>query len=276
MRMCTDERAASTSAKIRGKKFRPSTHGSIVAAVDQAKSSAASCGRDAVARGEGLRRGLRACGRHRVGRRRPALPLRDPEHLPVDEDEQGRRQQPHDSEGVAAARWPPITDVPELEPARDAAAGRCEGETRADDENEPVAHARAEDVPAVPPARERRPADHGGAAEHPDDPDPAAPGQRAGPEERRHSEDHHEPAVVRALSPVETHWPVVRPGAEHADDRDCDRDRHDDLGRFQERPLTTCRGRLRVDAPRARRTATPRRSGRTRSTSQSRTCRRRR
>jgi hypothetical protein len=43
--MCTDERAASTSAKIRGKKFTPSTHGSIVAAFDQAKSSAASCGR---------------------------------------------------------------------------------------------------------------------------------------------------------------------------------------------------------------------------------------
>ena len=42
MRMCTDERAASTSAKMRGKKFAPSTQGSIVAAVDQAKSSAAS------------------------------------------------------------------------------------------------------------------------------------------------------------------------------------------------------------------------------------------
>jgi hypothetical protein len=41
MRMCTDERAASTSARIRGKKFRPSTHGSIEAAVDGAKWSAA-------------------------------------------------------------------------------------------------------------------------------------------------------------------------------------------------------------------------------------------
>ena len=39
--MCTDERAASTSAKMRGKKVFPSTHGSTVAAVDQANSSAA-------------------------------------------------------------------------------------------------------------------------------------------------------------------------------------------------------------------------------------------
>ena len=45
MRMCTDERAASMSAKMRGKKFAPSGHGSIVAAVDHAKSSVASCGR---------------------------------------------------------------------------------------------------------------------------------------------------------------------------------------------------------------------------------------
>ena len=39
--MCTDELAASTSAKIRGKKFDPSTQGSIVAAVDHAKRSGA-------------------------------------------------------------------------------------------------------------------------------------------------------------------------------------------------------------------------------------------
>ena len=45
MRMCTDDSAASTSAKIRGKKLFPSTRGSIVAAVDQAKGSAASWGR---------------------------------------------------------------------------------------------------------------------------------------------------------------------------------------------------------------------------------------
>ena len=45
MRMWTLERAASTSAKILGKKLFPSTSGSIVAAVDHAKDSAASCGR---------------------------------------------------------------------------------------------------------------------------------------------------------------------------------------------------------------------------------------
>ena len=61
MRMCTDERAASTSAKIRGKKVFPSTQGSIVAAVDQAKSSAASWGRRPLAGGERLG-GLRARG----------------------------------------------------------------------------------------------------------------------------------------------------------------------------------------------------------------------
>ena len=43
--MCTDERAASMSAKMRGKKFAPSAHGSIVAAVDHANSSVASWGR---------------------------------------------------------------------------------------------------------------------------------------------------------------------------------------------------------------------------------------
>ena len=45
MRMWTDDCAPSMSSKMRGKKFAPSTHGSIVAAVDHAKSSAASCGR---------------------------------------------------------------------------------------------------------------------------------------------------------------------------------------------------------------------------------------
>ena len=45
IRMCTDERAASMSARIRGKKLEPSTRGSMLAAVDQAKSRAASCGR---------------------------------------------------------------------------------------------------------------------------------------------------------------------------------------------------------------------------------------
>jgi hypothetical protein len=41
IRMCTDELAASTSAKMRGKKRAPSTHGSIVAAVARAKRSGA-------------------------------------------------------------------------------------------------------------------------------------------------------------------------------------------------------------------------------------------
>ena len=36
MRMCTEDSAASTSAKMRGKNSTPSTQGSIVAAVDQA------------------------------------------------------------------------------------------------------------------------------------------------------------------------------------------------------------------------------------------------
>ena len=107
MRMCTDERAASTSAKMRGKKFAPSTQrldrrrrrpGEVERRVVRAR---------AVARRERLRRGLRARRRHRVGRRRPARPLRDPEHLPVDDDEERRRHQRADRERLAPApAWP--------------------------------------------------------------------------------------------------------------------------------------------------------------------------
>ena len=48
-------------------------------------------------------------------------------------------------------------------------------------------------------------------------------------QKRRHRDDHHEPAVVRPLCSIETHRPVVRPSAEHAEDRDGDRNRRDDL-----------------------------------------------
>ena len=93
--MCTDERAASTSAKIRGKKFAPSAHGSIVAAVDHANSSVASWGRVSLER---LGRRLRTGRRHRIRGRRPARPLRDPEHLPVDEHERQRDHETGDRE----------------------------------------------------------------------------------------------------------------------------------------------------------------------------------
>ena len=42
----------------------------------------------------------------------------------------------------------------------------------------------------------------------------------SGPAERERRDDHDEPAVVRALRPIEAHGAVVRPGAEDADDRD--------------------------------------------------------
>ena len=62
IRMCTDERAASTSAKMRGKNARPSTQGSIVAAVDHANVERGVARPGAVARGERLGR---ACARRR-------------------------------------------------------------------------------------------------------------------------------------------------------------------------------------------------------------------
>ncbi len=92
MRMCTDDRAASMSARIRGKKVAPSTRGSSVAAVDHANSSVASRGRTrsraanaAVADSRGIRR-------DRAGARRPARPPRDPENPPVRDDEQSHRR----------------------------------------------------------------------------------------------------------------------------------------------------------------------------------------
>ena len=66
IRMWTDDRACSMSLKMRGKKFAPSTHGSIVAAVDHAKSSAASCGRVPL-RCERRRRRLRSGRSDRIG-----------------------------------------------------------------------------------------------------------------------------------------------------------------------------------------------------------------
>ena len=121
----------------------------------------------------------------------------------------------------------PIANAQKLEPTHDAHGSQCKA--RAEDQDEPVTDARTEDVPAVAPARERRPAHHRGAAQRADHPDPRWPGQRAGPEQRGHRDDHDEPAVVWPLCPVEAHRPVVRPRAEHADDCDGDRDRRDDL-----------------------------------------------
>ena len=55
----------------------------------------------AVAGDERLGRRLGAGRRDRVGRRRPARPLRDPEHLPVDDDEEGRKREPRDRRRAA-------------------------------------------------------------------------------------------------------------------------------------------------------------------------------
>ena len=102
IRMCTDERAASTSAKIRGKKFAPSAHGSIVAAVDHANGKRRVVRARPASRRERLGRGLRAGRRDRVGGRRPARPLRDPEHLPVGEDEEQHDRAHHKSQDLAS------------------------------------------------------------------------------------------------------------------------------------------------------------------------------
>ena len=71
------------SAKMRGKKFTPSTSGSIVAADDHANAGASVVGARRGARDERLGRGLCAARGHGVGRRRPARPRRHPEHLAV-------------------------------------------------------------------------------------------------------------------------------------------------------------------------------------------------
>ena len=60
----------------------------------------------AVAGDERLGRRLRAGGRDRVGRRRPARPLRDPEHLPVDDDEERRQREPRDRRPAASPGAP--------------------------------------------------------------------------------------------------------------------------------------------------------------------------
>ena len=98
MRMWTDDRAASTSAKIRGKKVFPSTQrldrrggrpGEVEVRVVRPRP---------VAGGERFGRRLRARRRDRVRRRRPARPLRDPEHLPEDEDEEERQHEERDGD----------------------------------------------------------------------------------------------------------------------------------------------------------------------------------
>ena len=60
----------------------------------------------AVAGDERLGRRLRAGRRDRVGRRRPARPLRDPEHLPVDDDEERREREPRDRRPAASPGAP--------------------------------------------------------------------------------------------------------------------------------------------------------------------------
>ena len=111
MRMCTDDRAASTSARMRGKKVAPSTQGSSVAAVDQANSSAASRGRTPSRAANASVADLRAVSRDRVGARRPARPSRDPEHPPVHDDEQRRRRRDDRERGAAAHQLSPSSSL---------------------------------------------------------------------------------------------------------------------------------------------------------------------
>ena len=88
MRMCTEERAASTSAKMRGEEVRafdPGLDGG------RRRPREVECGvvrARPTARNECFRRRLRLSGCHGLGRRRPALTLRDPQHLAVDDNEQ--------------------------------------------------------------------------------------------------------------------------------------------------------------------------------------------
>ena len=242
MRMCTDDRAPSTSAKIRGKKLFPSTHGSIVAAVDQAKSKSASCGRGESRAANASVAASAPADVTASGRRRPARPLRDPEHLPEDEDEEEREHEEDDghrcprptARGVratAAARVAEKRDRPDD-------GDRCEHHRGSEHEQQAVGDAGVQDAAGVEPVLGRRPADHERAGEHAGDAHPRAALHRPRPEEDRPRQEDAQPAVVRPLDPAERQPTLGEPRAEHADD-----DRHD------REPLDAVRGRTaRTDA----------------------------
>ena len=225
MRMWTDERAASTSARIRGKKLAPSTRGSMVAAVDQAKSKRGVVRPRPVARRKRLRRRLRSRGRHRLGRRRPARALRDEQRLSVHEHEHGGTDECRDRESLPRATRPQPAIGVAGAPHRGRHGGPGENDARGHDEHQPVGGGRAEYLPVVEPVLDGRPGDRPRRRRD----TPAIPIQdlrpeRPRPAEREAGDDHREPAVVGALRPVEGHGPVRRPGQEDTDYHRRDRD----------------------------------------------------
>ena len=225
--MWTDERAASTSAKIRGKKFVPSTQrldrrrrrpGEVEVRVVRARP---------VAGGEGLGRRLRAGGGDGVRRRRPARPLCDPQHLPEHHDEEERQHE----EGDGAGRPPTpgragiggVGRVAEKRHRPDD-GDRRQHRARHEHEEQAVGDACVQDAARVAPVLRRRPADHERAREHADDAHPGAALHRSHPQEGRACQEDAQPAVVRPFDPVEGQVVLGEPRAEHAHDDGDDRD----------------------------------------------------
>ena len=246
MRTCTEDRAPSTSARIRGKKLVPSTQGSIVAAVDHAKSSAASWGRTssraasasvadsapdavtALAGGGQLGRWVIPSTCRKTTTRTSA-------------STRGRRPPPSE-QAPGGADVGVGRRVPEKRHGPD--DGGCrEHHARGEDDQEAVRDARAEDVTCVEPVLDRRPADHERATERADHSDPGATVQHPCPEECRACQEDAQPPVVRALRPVERHVALRDPRAEHAED-DCD-----DRDPAGEAPTRGAEGGQRVNHP---------------------------
>ena len=191
-----------------------------------------------VAAGERLRRRLCAGRRNRDRRRRPARPLRDPEHLPEDEDEEEREHEEGDSHGcpppTAGARASTAGRVAEKRNRPDD-GDRCQNRASREDEEQAVGDAGVQDAPPVEPVLRRRRPDQERAREHADHRHPGAALHRPRPEECRGCQQGAQPAVVRPLDPVEGQVVLGEPRAEHSDGDGHDRDPDGDA--VQDRPV---------------------------------------
>ncbi len=181
-----------------------------------------------IPRSERLGRGLCFGCRHRIGRRRPARALRDPEHLSEDDHEDERQDEEDDpTDASPATRGACAGRIAEQRQAAEHGGGRQHG-ARGDDEQQAVGGARPEHASPVDPVLGRRPTHHERAGEHAGHADARAMLHSRGPEERRPRQEDAQPAVVRAFGPVEGQRAVGEPGAEDPDEDHGDRDAWDD------------------------------------------------
>ena len=113
-----------------------------------------------------------------------------------------------------------------VEQASHSDGDRCPGEKERsrDREPHPPAGAAAHGSVVVDEILDRREGHHGPASQYVDNAEPRAARQRPDAGERDQAEEHDQPAVVRSFEPVERDRPGAAPGAEHAEDREDDRD----------------------------------------------------